>query len=560
VGANPETLTIVDVNGNSNSAPVVITVVDNILPTVLTRAVTLYLDAAGQAAVTAQDVDNLSFDNCGIASLTLSQTSFVCSEVGANPETLTIVDVNGNTNSAPVVITVDNILPTVLTRAVILYLDADGQAAVTADDVNNGSYDNCGIASMSLAPNTFDCSNMGLNTVTLTVTDVHDNTASATAIVTITNPITLTYTGTTIQATGANNTANVEFVAVVDSLDGCGITPDCITFTTNPAIGTEPIVGQHIFNIPGTTKYRISVIAPVSIGTAQFVIYNVVAVAGCYFTGSSETAYLTVYKPNGDMVTGGGYIIPGDYQSAGTYPATSGTKANFGFNVKNKPTGIQGELNYKFECENREFQVKATSFSSLGVVVYEDDDYKIAEFTAIATLSSPKKGADPAINTTGLTLRVTLTDNGEPGNNDKIGFTVWNGDILVHSSWWFGYYTKELPIGGGNLVVHKGLLQAEEVEEGDIPEDILSASPLSVFPNPTNDQTTFRFVPGDDCKAKLEIYTLTGTLVETLLDANVATGQLYEIKYRPALRNSTMLLYRLILGDNVTAGKLIFQK
>jgi hypothetical protein len=37
---------------------------------------------------------------CGIASLALSQTAFVCSEVGANTEILTVTDVNGNSTRA----------------------------------------------------------------------------------------------------------------------------------------------------------------------------------------------------------------------------------------------------------------------------------------------------------------------------------------------------------------------------------------------------------------------------------------------------------------------------
>ncbi len=47
-----------------------------------------------------------------------------------------------------------------------------------------------------------------------------------------------------------------------------------------------------------------------------------------------------------------------------------------------------------------------------------------------------------------------MTDKGEPGSNDTIGITLWNGNTLVFSSEWTGAKTLEKQIDGGNLVVH----------------------------------------------------------------------------------------------------------
>jgi hypothetical protein len=91
---NTETLTVTDVNGNvTTCTAVVITVEDNIAPVAICQDVTVQLDATGNGSTTATAVDNGSSDACGIASLVLSQTAFVCSEVGANVETLTVTDV-----------------------------------------------------------------------------------------------------------------------------------------------------------------------------------------------------------------------------------------------------------------------------------------------------------------------------------------------------------------------------------------------------------------------------------------------------------------------------------
>ena len=190
VGANTVTLTITDVNGNTNSATATITVLDTVSPTAQTQNITLYLDAAGQATTTASAIDNNSFDNCGIASLTIDSTSFDCSEIGANTVTLTATDVNGNTNSATATVTVlDTLSPTVLTQNITLYLDANGQASTTALVIDNGSFDNCSVDTITLDSTNFDCSETGANTVTLTVTDVNGNVSTGTAVVTVLDTI-----------------------------------------------------------------------------------------------------------------------------------------------------------------------------------------------------------------------------------------------------------------------------------------------------------------------------------------------------------------------------------
>ncbi len=79
----------------------------------------------------------------------------------------------------------DNENPVARCKNVILQLNESGTAILTATDVDNGSTDNCGIESFSLSKTSFNCIDVGNNTVTLTVFDVNGNSASCTAIVTI---------------------------------------------------------------------------------------------------------------------------------------------------------------------------------------------------------------------------------------------------------------------------------------------------------------------------------------------------------------------------------------
>lgn len=62
---------------------------------------------------------------------------------------------------------------------------ANGSATITASDINNGSNDECGSVTLSASKTSFDCSNIGNNTVTLTVTDGTGNTATCNATVTV---------------------------------------------------------------------------------------------------------------------------------------------------------------------------------------------------------------------------------------------------------------------------------------------------------------------------------------------------------------------------------------
>ena len=80
--------------------------------------------------MTATQVDNGSTDNCTIATRTLSQSSFDCSDVGSNTVYLIVTDVNGNVDSASAVITVQDVIkPTVVTQNLTVSLDASGQEA-----------------------------------------------------------------------------------------------------------------------------------------------------------------------------------------------------------------------------------------------------------------------------------------------------------------------------------------------------------------------------------------------------------------------------------------------
>src|SRR5690606_29622867 len=137
VGPNTVTLTVTDVNGNSSSCTSNIFVEDNIAPVAVCQNITVQLDAAGNATITAADVDGGSSDACGIADLSIDISTFDCSNVGANNVVLTVTDENGNISSCSAVVTVeDNVAPVANCAAPFtIQLDATGNASITLADI-----------------------------------------------------------------------------------------------------------------------------------------------------------------------------------------------------------------------------------------------------------------------------------------------------------------------------------------------------------------------------------------------------------------------------------------
>ena len=75
--------------------------------------------------------------------------------------------------------------PTALCQNLTLEIDADGIIEISTGDIDAGSYDNCLIDSLSLSQYDFDCSDLGSNTLSLSVSDMAGLSSSCEAVVTI---------------------------------------------------------------------------------------------------------------------------------------------------------------------------------------------------------------------------------------------------------------------------------------------------------------------------------------------------------------------------------------
>jgi HYR domain/Secretion system C-terminal sorting domain len=92
----------------------------------------------------------------------------------------------------------DNTTPTMICQTSIdVALGSSGSATIDTADINIGTYDNCGLDTMYLSRYTFNCSNLGMNAVTLTAIDNNGNVNNCVANVNV------------LAGTAASFTANV---------------------------------------------------------------------------------------------------------------------------------------------------------------------------------------------------------------------------------------------------------------------------------------------------------------------------------------------------------------
>jgi len=111
---------------------------------------------------------------------------------GACPQEFTInrtwtaTDNCGNTSTCVQAIQIeDTTAPICETNNITVSLNGNGMVTITGAQIDGGSSDNCGTVTLAVAPNLFDCDNLGENVVVLTVSDCAGNSSTCTAIVTV---------------------------------------------------------------------------------------------------------------------------------------------------------------------------------------------------------------------------------------------------------------------------------------------------------------------------------------------------------------------------------------
>ncbi len=177
-------------NCSATSTATAVIVQDLVAPTVITQNVSRTITTAtGAFTVTVADIDNGSYDNCTIVSKTLGgTTTFDCTTPsGVYEVTLIIKDLAGNTSSATATVTITNACnrpPSILCAPILVYTAAGTCAAtVSGQQLATGNDPDGDVLTYTLsAAGPF---NVGVHTVTVTVTDPGGLSASCTTTITV---------------------------------------------------------------------------------------------------------------------------------------------------------------------------------------------------------------------------------------------------------------------------------------------------------------------------------------------------------------------------------------
>ncbi len=202
IGMNPVSAIVQDASGNMNTCFTLITIRDTIRPICRSKIINKNIGDNGSATILASELNNNSTDNCGNVTFTASKTIFNCPDVlTTNLVTLTVTDQSGNSASCPVEVTIldpnefcacltDETDPICRTKNIILDLDITGNAIITPEIINDGSFDACSDITLQIeGVSVFDCNSIGNQIVNLVVTDLATNVSLCPATVTVQDKI-----------------------------------------------------------------------------------------------------------------------------------------------------------------------------------------------------------------------------------------------------------------------------------------------------------------------------------------------------------------------------------
>lgn len=168
---------------------------DTAAPVAICKQSVVLVTNGGSASLSVLDVDDGSYDDCGIQCMILADAStggnvgvFDCDDANSgNPPTIVhlfVTDKAGNTGMCQTEVTVVNIITAECNPPFSRSLDANGMASILIPEAGIGYTTGCP-GYFTASPRDFDCSDIGPNIVTLTASDTLGNVDMCTTTVTI---------------------------------------------------------------------------------------------------------------------------------------------------------------------------------------------------------------------------------------------------------------------------------------------------------------------------------------------------------------------------------------
>lgn len=536
----------------------------------------------------------LYHDNCSTPSATLTGTNTTGTNCSGwiRTYTYTVSDACGNTTSANVVYTGKDITkPTANCKNISVTL-VGGVATITAGQVNNGSTDNCDAnPSLSVSPSTFNCSNIGNNTVTLTVTDACGNSSTCTSTVTVGPTITLTNLtapsplpvcglgGNTLTATatGANSytwtvsgagwqitagqgTATITYkagnsgvsgtftVVAANTVSGCSKTSS-VTFGSRCDERCSYTQGDYgsTGGVSCDNKTASQILSSVITAANPLVMgYNAATSTKKLTLLSTEISCIITKLPGGSNA----YVLPGVATCA------TATGSNWINNNKFKSAllgqAIALAVNIRVQSSLGTLQITGpylTTYAATtctGGVAVTGTKLVFAIPQNVITKLGAANTVNDLLALANAALGGTYTPSGTQPNLGDITAAL---DAINK-----GFDRCRILAGFSNSSA------GSKVENEDVIEESNEANALVIFPNPTSGSATIAFVAPSDNRAVMNVYSIDGKLISTVTDENVEQGNGYSVDINTDSWIPGIYFVRLTVGNETSIGKLVVIK
>ncbi|HRK27875.1 MAG TPA: HYR domain-containing protein [Chitinophagales bacterium] len=217
IGPTTNTFQVTDGSGRTATCSFTVNITDAQPPLANCQNVSVSIGTGGTATVTAAQINNSSTDNCSVSSVSIhaGNTNYTCSNIGSVVTvTLRVNDAAGNSSTCNAQVSINDAngnccnAPVAQCLAVpSINLNMSGMATLTASNVDNGSTAGCGLQSITVSPQNFNCSHVGTpQTVTLTVTDIFNKTSTCQTNLTVIDntPPTVTCQNTSVNLSGSS--------------------------------------------------------------------------------------------------------------------------------------------------------------------------------------------------------------------------------------------------------------------------------------------------------------------------------------------------------------------
>ncbi len=245
VGENMLVVQFSDAAGNVNTCMITVTVQDNLAPTVVFCPLDETVECDGG---TPPVVDPVFADNCPGGFTVGYVPVFVpdCPNTGVITRTWTATDQMGNTAVCTQVITIEDTDPPILVceTDVIIALDANGQATITAAQVVVSVDDACSNVTLDFNPPAYDCDDLGINVLIVTATDECNNATGCAVNVEIIDDLAPVFVN-------CNPVANILLSSLPDCDPDTFLDPDTYAITATDNCDDVLTIGLGVFQ-PGS--------------------------------------------------------------------------------------------------------------------------------------------------------------------------------------------------------------------------------------------------------------------------------------------------------------------